>query len=106
MGISRDEFWNMHLWEYNLRVLVCNEMIKAEQRKDFYRSWETAALTGQAFGGKLKRANHYIGNDDEKTDGQTRYLSDEEMDEIDAALARQDAEKAAMKAQEEVNPNV
>lgn len=53
----------MRLWEFNACVRGFNRKQKDSARDLLASNWQTAALTGAAFAGKLKSLNHYMKND-------------------------------------------
>ena len=90
MGLAPSEFWGMHLWEYNLRVKIYNEMQEASAKLNFYTAHTTAALTSQGFAGKLKQASYYLPNEPAAATG--KDLTDEEIAAIDRQLEERDKE--------------
>lgn len=50
----------MELWELNSCVKAYNRRRRDEARDNFTVSWQTAALCGAAFAGKLKKLNYYL----------------------------------------------
>jgi len=85
MGLAPSELWDMHLWEYNLRVSVFNEKQAENARLDFYRAHTTAALMSHGFVGKLRQADYYLPTE-KKAAFVGEDLTDEEIAEIDAWL--------------------
>jgi len=92
MGLTPSEFWEMHLWEFNLRVHVYNETQKRASDDEFRKAHTTAVLTAQGFGGKLKRIEHYL-PDEKHRISVTTALTEEEMARIDAQLEEQEKAK-------------
>lgn len=61
----------MEAWEFAACVRAHNRKIKAEGRDKLAQAWQTAALTGAAFAGKLKKLKYYM----DKIDGDTKKSS-------------------------------
>lgn len=49
----------MEMWEFAACVGAHNRKIKAESKDKLAQAWQTAALTGAAFAGKLKKFKYY-----------------------------------------------
>lgn len=80
----------MELWEFNSCVKGFNDTRAANEKLSFVRVWETAALTGSAFAGKLKKLGHYTKDSTTEQSGQT--LTPQEMDEFDRKYQAQQSE--------------
>jgi hypothetical protein len=72
------QLYDMELWEFNCCVRAYNEKQAGEGQEQIAISWQTAALTGAAFAGKLKRLNHYLKDNETK---RAPAISREEFDE-------------------------
>ena len=70
----------MELWELNACVKAYNAKKRDENEARFVESWQTAALTGAAFAGKLRRLSYYIKDTRKTTAPQIG------MDEFEARL--------------------
>lgn len=57
----------MELWELNSCVRAHNKKQQSKGKEQLATCWQTAAFTGAAFGGKLKKLSRYI-KDDKKTE--------------------------------------
>lgn len=79
--------YELELWELNACIKAFNRKQEGENKSAFVRVWQTANLTGAAFGGKLKNLSHYL---PETEVIQGRKLSQEEMNEFDRKLAEKE----------------
>jgi len=53
----------MTLWEFNACIKAYNKRKQNSTKEQIGFCWQTAAFTGAAFNGKLKRLNHYLKDD-------------------------------------------
>lgn len=59
-GIKPAEFWDMELWEFNNCIMAYNKMAEKTGKERLIQAWETAAFTGSAFAGKLRKLDNYV----------------------------------------------
>lgn len=50
----------MELWEFNACFRAYNRKLKNTGKEQLAISWQTAAFTGAAFAGKLRKLKHYL----------------------------------------------
>ena len=65
-GIKPAEFWGMELWEFNNCIAAYNKMVEKTGKERLIQAWETAAFTGSAFAGKLRKLDNYVKDDASK----------------------------------------
>lgn len=60
MGILPAQLYDMELWEFNACTRAYNRRQEITGKEQLAISWQTAAFTGAAFAGKLKKLSYYM----------------------------------------------
>ena len=63
MGILPTQLYDMELWEFVRCCEAYKKMQEVEAKNALAQAWQTAAFTGAAFAGKLKKFDHYAKNE-------------------------------------------
>lgn len=84
VGILPQQMYDMELWEFNACIRAYNRKAQQDGKRELLGAWQTAAFTGAAFGGKLKKFGNYMRDEETTVSGQA--LTPEQMREFDEKL--------------------